>query len=142
MAMRSIGRFTTARKVRYRSFYGPIFIFTFFVLINILCACRKEGEVALKVCSTNWSDQWSNFVCQSLGFTEMKTANFRPSEPTENATTYLKLKDDSSPNNFKSLTGSLELSTAPCDTVEIKCSIKHRKTDFKFFFFSYLADSM
>lgn len=73
-------------------------------------------------------------MCQSIGFTEMKTANFRPSEPTENATTYLKLKDDSSPNNFKSLTGSLELSTAPCDTVEIKCSIKHRKINFKLFY--------
>lgn len=89
--------------------------------------CRKEGEVAMKVCSTNWSDQWSNFVCRSLGFTEMKTTNFRPIESTENITNYLKIKDDSILNNSKSLTGHLELSMTPCDTVELKCSIKHRK---------------
>lgn len=82
----------------------------------------------MKVCSTNWSDQWSNFVCQSLGFTETKTTNFRTSEPTEIPVSYLKLKDDSTLNSSKSLTGYLELSTTSCDTIEIKCSSKHCKS--------------
>lgn len=82
----------------------------------------------MKVCNVNWSDQWSNFVCQSLGFTETKTTNFRTSESSDNSVGYLKLKDDSTLSSRKNLTDNLELSTASCDTVEIKCSSKHRKT--------------
>lgn len=139
MAVRSIGRFTTARKVRCPGHFRGLFLFSriFLLITVILRACRKDGEVAMKVCSTNWSDQWSNFVCQSLGFTEMKTTSFRPSEPTENTTSYLKLKDDSALNDFKSLTGSLEPSPVPCDTVEMKCSIKHRKTSFIRYLLTY-----
>lgn len=82
----------------------------------------------MKVCNTNWSDEWSNFVCQSLGFTETKSTSYRPIESSENSVGYLKLKDDSKLNNSNSLTGYLEPTTNSCDTVEIKCSSKHRKT--------------
>lgn len=87
----------------------------------------------MKVCSDHWSDQWSNFVCQSLGFTETKTTNFRTSEnSTENSVGYLKLKQDITLDSSKTLTGYLELAPAltSCETVEIKCSSKHRKTLF------------
>jgi len=88
---------------------------------------RKESEIAMKVCSDNWSDTWSNFVCQSLGFTETKTTNFRPNEnSTENVVGYLKLKDNSTLTSSKSLTGYLEPASTSCETVEIKCSSKHR----------------
>lgn len=79
----------------------------------------------MKVCNTNWSDQWSNFVCQSLGFTETKTTNMRTSESTDNLVGYLKLKDDLTLNSYTNLTDSLELSATSCDTIDIKCSSKH-----------------
>jgi len=85
----------------------------------------------MKVCSDDWSDMWSNFVCQSLGFTETKTTNFRTSEnSTENFIGYLKLKHNSTLNSSKSLTGYLEPALTTCETVEIKCSSKHCKTLF------------
>jgi len=90
---------------------------------------RKESEIAMKVCSNEWSETWSNFVCQSLGFTETKTTNFRPNEnSTENLVGYLKLKENSTLNNSKSLTEYLEVASTSCETVEIKCSSKHCKT--------------
>lgn len=103
-----------------------------YIVILYLCHVRrKDGETAMKVCNTNWSDQWSNFVCQSLGFTETKTTNFRPSESNETSANYLKLKDESIlAGDSKSLTGYLEQSATPCETVEIKCSSKHRKIMF------------
>jgi hypothetical protein len=92
---------------------------------------KKESEIAMKVCSDNWTDIWSNFVCQSLGFTETKTTNFRTNEnSTENFVGYLKLKDNSSLNSSKSLTGYLEPASTSCETVEIKCSSKHLCGDF------------
>jgi len=92
---------------------------------------RKESEISMKVCSDNWTDTWSNFVCQSLGFTETKTTNFRTNEnSTENFVGYLKLKDNSTLNSSKSLTGYLEPASTSCETVEIKCSSKHRKSLF------------
>lgn len=104
-----------------------IIIFWFFLLIMYIHVYRKEGEIAMKVCSTNWSNEWSNFVCQSLGFTEVKTTSFKTSDPTDNSTSYLKLKDDSNLNSSKNLIGFLEQSTISCDTLEIKCSSKHCK---------------
>lgn len=86
----------------------------------------------MKVCNTNWSDEWSNFVCQSLGFTETKTTSYRPIESNENSVKYLKLKDDSKLNNSYSLTGYLESTTNSCETVEIKCSSKHRKSYYNY----------
>ena len=89
---------------------------------------RKESEIAMKVCSDGWTETWSNFVCQSLGFTETKTTNFRPSEnSTESFGGYLKLKDYSTLNSSMSLTGYLEPALTSCETVEIKCSSKHCK---------------
>lgn len=77
-------------------------------------------------------------MCQSLGFTETKTTNFRPNESNETSVNYLKLKNESTlASDSKSLTGYLEQSTTPCDTVEIKCSAKHRKT----IMFSYDDDN-
>lgn len=81
----------------------------------------------MKVCNINWSEEWSKAVCQSLGYTETKTTTFRTSESAENPATHLKLKDDSTLNSSKSLVDCLEPTTASCDTVEIKCSSKHRK---------------
>ncbi|XP_050053848.1 uncharacterized protein LOC114126280 isoform X4 [Aphis gossypii] len=92
---------------------------------------KKESEIAMKVCSNDWSETWSNFVCQSLGFTETKTTNFRPSEnSTENLVGYLKLKQNATLNSSKSLTGYLEPELTSCETVEIKCSSKHLCGDF------------
>lgn len=81
----------------------------------------------MKVCNNNWSDEWSNLVCRNLGFTEMKTTTFHTVESTENSVGYLKLKDDSNLNNSKSFIDYLEPTTTSCDTIEIKCSSKHRK---------------
>ncbi|XP_025203974.1 uncharacterized protein LOC112600867 [Melanaphis sacchari] len=92
---------------------------------------KKESEIAMKVCSNDWSETWSNFVCQSLGFTETKTTNFRSNEnSTENLVGYLKLKQNSTLNSSKSLTGYLEPALTSCETVEIKCSSKHLCGDF------------
>lgn len=103
------------------------FFFIKMFTIPIVYIYRKESETTMKVCNNNWSDEWSNFVCRSLGFTEMKTTTFHTNESTENSIGYLKLKDDSNLNNSKSFTDYLEQITS-CDTyVEIKCSSKNRK---------------
>ncbi|KAL4119616.1 hypothetical protein QTP88_012414 [Uroleucon formosanum] len=92
---------------------------------------KQKSEIAMKVCSDNWTDTWSNFVCQNLGFTETKTTNFRSNEnSTENLVGYLKLKDNLTLNSSKSLTGYLEPTSTSCETVEIKCSSKHLCGDF------------
>lgn len=130
MAMCPIGRHTASGKVSSWEFFGFVLYF-FSLLIRNFLARRKEGETAMKVCSTNWSNQWSDFVCQSLGFTETKTTNFRPIDSAESSASYLRLKDDSDLSSSKSLTGHLQPETTPCDTVEIKCSSKHRKLLFR-----------
>jgi len=123
MAMHSIGWYTASCEVGVcDDFY---FVYDTNIIIYIY---RKEGEIAMKVCNTNWSDQWSNFVCHSLGFTETKATNVRTSESTDDFVSYLKLKDDLTLSSYENLTDNLELSTTSCDTIEIKCSSKHCKS--------------
>ncbi|XP_050541596.1 uncharacterized protein LOC126905683 isoform X13 [Daktulosphaira vitifoliae] len=91
---------------------------------------KKESEIALEVCNTNWSNEWSDFVCHSLGFSESKQINSQ-NKPSETLSLRLKLKDGISLDSTKKLTDFLEQTETPCDgIVEIKCSTKHLCGDF------------
>lgn len=80
------------------------------------------------MCNTNWTDEWNNFVCQSLGFSESKQINGQ-TKPSESPSLRLKLKDGAILDSTKKLTEFLEQTESPCDDiVEIKCSTKHRES--------------
>ncbi|XP_050444508.1 uncharacterized protein LOC126848042 isoform X2 [Adelges cooleyi] len=92
---------------------------------------KKQSESSMEVCNTNWSNDWSDFVCHNLGFSEAKSTNGQGSESSENPMGRLKLKEGVTLDVSKKLPEFLEVSESPCDSVvEIKCSSKHLCGDF------------